>query len=232
MNHITAFKSGRAEERIEVRNSSTDGPDCITFSECFRFPISTPQGRYDIFVGGSLLFTLLIGWILNLGHRLDVVYRLQQRQEPVFCGFAPWGRTFVRGLRAWGAIAYYLSPAALFGLLTWWQWKQPARTSLLIAAVFFFVLAIYVLPGGMTHNAAYNDMSYLYRPDKAMRRAIDGGSRYLKAWAIGLSAIVLSFLGLLVLGVGFFYTSVWAWLVVGYAFSRALLPELRTKNSE
>ena len=32
-----------------------------------------------------------------------------------------------------------------------------------------------------------------------------------------------TFLGLLGLGIGFFYTSVWAWNVVGYAFSRSLM---------
>jgi len=86
----------------------------------------------------------------------------------------------------------------------------------------FFVLAIYILPGGMTYNAAFNDISYLYRPDRALVRAFEGGTAYLHAWLISPTAIALSFLGLLALGIGFFYTSVWAWMVAGYAFSRAL----------
>ena len=56
----------------------------------------------------------------------------------------------------------------------------------------------------------------------ALRRALEGGWAYAWAWVIALSAVTLSSLGLLLLGVGFFYTSVWAWMVVGYAFSRAL----------
>ena len=72
----------------------------------------------------------------------------------------------------------------------------------------------------------------LYRPDKAWVIAKAGGSRYLKAWLIGLTAIMLSFAGLLVLGVGFLFSSVWAWSVVGYAFSRALLGEALPAHQE
>ncbi len=62
---------------------------------------------------------------------------------------------------------------------------------------------------GMTYNAAYRDVSYLYRPDKTFRRVLGAGRSYLRAWVIGLSAIALSFLGLALFLVGFFYTSVW-----------------------
>jgi hypothetical protein len=85
-----------------------------------------------------------------------------------------------------------------------------------------FLWGVYSLPGGMTYNAAYGDITYLYRPDKAFRRAIAGGAAYGWAWVIALCAMSLSWVGLLALGIGFFYTSVWAWSVVGYAFSKAL----------
>lgn len=61
------------------------------------------------------------------------------------------------------------------------------------------------------------------RPDKALGAAVRGGRAYLRAWLIALAAIAVSFGGLAVLVIGFFYTSVWAWNVVGYAFSRALV---------
>ncbi len=189
----------------------------MNLRECFRFPLATAEARRDLLVGGALMFTTLPGWILNLGHRLDTVRRLHLGDPPWFRGFAPWRRTFVRGLTAWLAIAIYLSPAALFGLGAWfgspWLWA-PCGVA--------FALAIFSLPGGMTYNAAFGDIRYLYRPDRAFRRAIEGGRAYLHAWAIALAAISLSLLGLLALGVGFFWTSVWAWNVVGYAFSRAL----------
>lgn len=194
--------------------------------ECFKFPLSTAAARRDVLIGGSLLLLLFVGWILNLGHRLDVVYRVYHDKPPYFRGFAPLRETFRRGLRAFAAIALYLSPAVLLAGVTFiLQTKVRAPLAWLTGALALacFVVAVYALPGGMTYNAAFNDLSYLYRPDKALRRALDGGTAYLRAWAIALAAISLTPLGALALGVGFFYSSVWAWSVVGYAFSRALV---------
>jgi uncharacterized membrane protein len=194
----------------------------LSFRDCFTFPIATPAGRRDIFVGGLLLLTLLFGWILNLGHRLEVVHRLANQDAPYFRGFAPWQLTFRLGLRAFTAITLYLMPSILFALLAMAA-HDILQTILFIFALIFFLLAIFVLPGGMTHNAATRDMTLLYRPDKAWAIAKSGGRRYLKAWLIALTAVTLSLAGLLVFGIGFLFSSVWAWSVVGYAFSRALL---------
>lgn len=207
----------------------------VTWSEAFRFPIENASRRRDVLVGGTVLFVLPVGWILNLGHRLDVVYRLAQGTPPYFRGFKPWTYTFKRGLQAFFAIVAYLSPSGIVGAtaLTRWYFGGVDSVALGLAAVssLLFVLAIFTLPGGMTINAARRDMSYLYRPDKAFRRAMEGGRLYLKSWAIALSAISLSFVGLLAVGIGYQYTSVWAWSVVGYAFSRALvLPKPATSD--
>ena len=207
----------------------------VTWREAFRFPIENASRRRDVFTGGTVLFIPPVGWILNLGHRLDVVYRLAEASPPYFRGFKPWTQTFTRGLRAFFAIVAYLSPSGILGVaaLSRWYFDGGDTVAWGLAAVsaLLFVLAIFTLPGGMTINAARRDMSYLYRPDKAFRRAMEGGRRYLKSWAIALSAITLSFLGMVGLGIGYLYTSVWAWSVVGYAFSRALvLPKPATND--
>ena len=186
--------------------------------EAFRFPLASQEARKDLLIGGTILWLLpVVGWILNLGHRLEVVYHIFHAAPPYYRGFRPWTHCFGRGLKAFCAICSYLSPALITALIA-------HRTSswLYILAAALFCLAIFTLPGGMTYNAAYNDISYLYRPDKAWRRALEGGRAYLHAWGIALMAVCLSFVGLLGLGLGFFYTSVWAWMVVGYVFSRAL----------
>jgi hypothetical protein len=186
--------------------------------ESFRFPMSSPEARHDLLVGGTVLMLLPpIGWVLNMGHRLGVVYRIYHGLPPYHPGFAPWSTTFLRGLKALAAILLYLTPAMLCGLGV-----GMGTTWLAVPGSVCLVLAVYILPGGMTYNAAFNDLRYLYRPDHALRRALEGGRAYLWAWVIALLAISLSLLGLLALGIGFFYTSVWAWMVVGYAFSRAL----------
>jgi hypothetical protein len=216
--------------------SSSESWESVTWSEAFRFPIKTTSRRRDVLIGGTVLFIPPVGWILNLGHRLDVVYRLAEDSPPYFRGFKPWTQTFKRGLRAFFAIVAYLSPSGIVGVSALSRWyvagADTVAWGLAVISTLLFLLAIFTLPGGMTINAARRDMSYLYRPDKAFRRALEGGRRYLKSWAIALSAIGLSFVGVIGLGIGYLYASVWAWSVVGYAFSRALvLPTPPTENN-
>ncbi|PCC74940.1 hypothetical protein NAEX_08040 [Nannocystis exedens] len=114
--------------------------------------------------------------------RADRVYH---DEPPYFRGFAPWGHTLRRGFRAFAPIAVYLMPAILLAGATA-ALHCYARSALIWVtgplALACFLIAIYALPGGMTYNAAFNDISYLYRPDKALRRALDGRSSYLRAW--------------------------------------------------
>jgi hypothetical protein len=202
-----------------------------TFRECYAFPLSSPEARRDLLVGGTLLVAPFVGRILNLGHRLEVVGRVCRSDPPYFRGFGgPSTRVFIRGLHAFGAIAAYLSPAVLAAIaaiaaLASHRIGSAVTVPLSVLAAVLFSVAVYVLPGGMTYNAAFDDMTYLYRPDKALQRAVAGGAAYRRAWLIAASAIALSPLGLLAFGVGFFYSSVWAWSVVGYAFTRALIVE-------
>jgi hypothetical protein len=135
-------------------------------------------------------------------------------------------------LRAFCAIVTYVSPAAVCGISAWILFDGEFTAAVLVLvglAVVLLSLAVYSLPGGMTYNAVFDDIRYLYRPDRAFLRAVEGGWDYLRAWVIAISAIALSSLGVLAIGIGFAFTSVWAWSVVGYAFSMTLA---FTKRSE
>jgi len=140
----------------------------LTFRECLVFPVSTPEARRDLVVGGLWLFTLVFGWILNLGHRLDVVRRIYHDDEPYFRGFSPHGQTFRRGLLATVAIAVYLLPAMVLATLAWLAWSSPVASVLGVLSLVCFLAGIFALPGGMTCNAAFDDLSFLYRPDQAL----------------------------------------------------------------
>lgn len=201
---------------------SPRAPRSPSFAECFRFPVATADARRDLLVGGTLLLLTLPGWILNMGHRLQVVNRVWRGDAPYFRGFGPWRVTFRRGLQAWAAIVIYLSPSLALAALAWLAWPGRGAMLAVVAAVLLFGVGAFALPGGMTRNAVADDLSYLYRPDRALRAAFAGGRAYLKAWLIAASAIALSFLGLAAALVGFLYTSVWAWSVVGFAFTSAL----------
>jgi hypothetical protein len=77
----------------------------------------------------------------------------------------------------------------------------------------------------MTVYAVEGDSRVLRRPVDAFMRAWAHRNTYFYAWWIAVLSILLSLLGLLLLGIGFFFTSVWAWDVVGYAFTVAMYLE-------
>lgn len=207
--------------------SRLDFPSELDWRDAFYFPVATPEGRKDVLIGGTLiLFLWPIGWVLNLGNRLNVVARLHAGRSPYFTGFRPWTFTLARGCTSAAAIAAYLAPAMAFGALAYYlhaadatRWTVAASS---VAGVVAFTLAVFTLPGCMTVYAVEGNDSVLRNPLMAFRRAWSRRDVYLRAWMIALVSIVLSFLGLLGLLVGFLYTSVWAWEVVGYAFTVAM----------
>lgn len=202
-------------------------PSRLNWKEAFSFPLQSPASRRDVFVGGLLLLFLgPVGWILNMGHRLNVVQRLANSQTPYFQGFAPWPHTFKRGAVAALAIALYLSPCLLSSALGFFCYRSGLSPSLAPAlwalGLLCFLWGIFTLPGCMTVYAVEGDSSILRHPARAFLHAWAHRRMYVRAWLIGGSSIALSFLGLLGLGFGFLFTSVWAWSVVGYVFTVAM----------
>jgi hypothetical protein len=205
-------------------------PRALTLRDAFAFPMATKEARKDLLIGGCLLTLLLVGWILNLGNRLNVVSRLGAGDRPYFRGFRPWGYTFKRGCISFATISAYLTPAAFFGALAFWLRQQQmdvGHYSMAMLSALAFGLAVFTLPGCMTVYAVEGDPRALRRPLAAFQRAWTHRRTYFHAWRISLLSIALSFLGLLILGVGFLFTSVWAWDVVGYAFTVAMYSDAR-----
>jgi hypothetical protein len=88
--------------------------------------------------------------------------------------------------------------------------------------VLLFLAAIFILPGGLAYNAAFDNVRFLYGLDKALSRVLKAGPVYLKAWFI-VVALLISLSGILLFGVGFFFLSYWAWEVAGYVFIHAVV---------
>lgn len=205
-------------------------PKELTLQESFLFPIESNDGRRDILIGGLAVICLLpIGWILNLGARLDVVHRLYIGDKPYFRGMKPFGHTFRRGCISAATIFSYLLPANLcWGYVVYCVYSSGWTNglfALLALGLFFFLLGVFTLPGCMTVFACEKDVSVLLNPMKAFSRAWAHRKIYCKAWGIAIVSILVSFVGLLGFVIGFIFTSVWAWEVVGYAFTVAMYSE-------
>jgi len=209
---------------MHLRVPATHLPERLTVREAFLFPVASREARRDVLIGGLLLGLLLIGWILNLGNRLNVVSRLSANDQPYFRGFRPWRDTFRRGCISFATISLYLAPALVLAVLSvaFFRSGSVGRFTCGALATATFCLGVFTLPGCMTVYAVEGDLAVLRRPASAFGRAWKHRRTYLFAWWIALLSVFLSCFGLLAGGIGFAFTSVWAWDVVGYAFTVAL----------
>lgn len=195
----------------------------LTLRASFAFPVQSPVARRELLWGALLLVALPgLGWVLNMGHRVAFVRRMQQGRAP-FPAWRdpgrPWQDVYAELLRdgavtCLGMVWFHAPGAAVMAL---GRWAGSAALVALGAAL--WVAATALVPGFMTHYCKERDPRAILDPRLALRRVREGGARYWHAWAIALAALAVSFAGLAALGVGFFVTSVWFWQVAGFSFA-------------
>jgi len=199
----------------------------LRLGTAFRFPLQHQLARRELLWGAFLLLVLPgVGWLLNMGHRIQMVHNMQHERAcwPAWVGYRHLLKlgtvTFL------GMVEYHL-PATFIGLLAWrlgigWLW--PIAAALGIAATV-------AVPGYMSHYCVDFDASEVFNPFMALRRVSQGGGGYWHAWAIALAALIASFAGLLALGVGFLVTSVWFWQVAGFSFATVFTQRFRLRSA-
>ena len=187
----------------------------LSFRTSFGFPLQSALARREVIIGALLLVFLPgVGWLLNMGHRIQMVHRMQH------------------GLSAWPA---WTDPIALLRhgfvtLLGMIYWHLPGATVMAIGLRFdqkivvaigalLFLCGTVAVPGYMTHYCREFSVREVFSPVLAIRRIRGAGPLYWRAWSIAASALALSFVGLLGFGFLFFVTSVWFWQVAGFSFA-------------
>ncbi len=186
----------------------------LSLRQAFRFPLQSALARRELLLGGLWLLVPGIGWLLNMGHRIQMVHQMQHGQA----AWPAWKNhrlLFRNGFITFLGMVYYHLPATAcffcaraFGL----AWLYPLSALLL-------VMATVIVPGYMSHYCMRFDLREIFDPVLAARRVLEGGRAYWHAWGIALSALLLSFLGVLGFGIGFLFTSVWFWQVAGFGFA-------------
>ncbi len=176
--------------------------------------MQTRDSRRDIVIGALWLFVPVVGWLMNMGHRVRYVHRLMHGAPP----WPAWERPselLWHGLLTFAGMAYYGAPgvACIAGGL--WLDLVP----LVVVGTIGLGAAIVAIPGYMSHYCRAFDPREIFHPVRAMSRVIQGGAAYWRAWAIVLPTMLFSFVGLLGAGVGFTLTSVWFWQVAAYCFA-------------
>lgn len=186
----------------------------LTLRNSFRFPLQSAASRRDVLIGGLWLFVPVVGWLMNMGHRVRVVHRMHR-------GEAPWP--------AWGDPLDLLKHGAVtFAGMVWYGWPGVSLAlfglwlrsrALMTVGAGLWLLAVFAIPGYMSHYCRDFDVREVFDPFRALRRVREGGAAYWRAWGIVLPAMALSFAGLLAAGVGFAFTSVWFWQVAAFSFA-------------
>lgn len=199
--------AGDSSPRIDLRSP-------LTMTNAFRFPIQNAAARRDLLIGGCLLLIPVVGFVLNMGYRLHLVNDLQRGRTP-WPGWRNLESLLKHGFIASVGIAAYHVPAVLVLAASWFTDSR----ALLVAGIVLWMAATFTLPGFMTFYAASFDPREIWNPARALRRAIQGGKPYLVAWTIGVCGVLVSFLGLLAVGIGFAFSSVWFWQVAAFCFA-------------
>lgn len=194
---------------------------------------------------GGLLFLLvpLLGWLLNLGHRWQVMERLYVDDPPWFRGFRPLDGTLIRGLGVAAMGIAYLGPGVvviLASLMAATDAWSVAGTGLGIAMM---LLAFHAFPYAMARFAQSRDLRWLVGHRVAYRRACSFGRPYVRMWAFTWSAIALSVAPalaailltkvldcsswFLLVALPSAFLSPWAWSSLGYGFGTIIEPRIR-----
>lgn len=197
-----------------VEMSAIDLETPLSLRSAFLFPIQHRLARREVLIGAALLLLPVIGWLMNMGHRIQLVHNMQHGRS----AWPAWrdpGRLLWLGTVTFVGMVEYHLPAFFVGYLAW----RADSVGLAMLSVLLGVAATIAIPGYMTHYCKDFDAREVFNPLRALRRVGQGGVDYWRAWGIALVALALSFLGLLALGVGFLVTSVWFWQVAGYSFA-------------
>jgi hypothetical protein len=187
----------------------------LSMRSSFRFPLQSAAARRDILWGAALIVLLPgIGWLLNMGHRIVVVHRMQHGQHP-WPAWQDYGKLLRYGLITAGGMVYYYLPGLIVAYAAWSLMSAPLG----LVAGALLLGATMAIPGYMSHYCRQFDPAEIFNPLRALSRCMQGGVAYWRAWLITLTALAVSFVGLFALGVGFLVTSVWFWQAAAFSFA-------------
>lgn len=203
--------------------------DPLSLRTSFAFPLQHKLARREVFLGGFWLLVPVIGWLLNMGHRIQMVHQMMQG-KPAWPAWPTkesgnYPQLLKHGLVTFAGMLYYYLPS---GLLAYWYYTTSSILAI-ATSVTLFLLATLAIPGYMSHYCLEFRLAEIFNPALALSRVLTAGPQYWKAWLVAMAALLLSFLGLLGLGIGFLFTSVWFWQVAGFSFATVMSQQYALK---
>jgi hypothetical protein len=186
----------------------------LALRNAWRFPLQSELARADLVRGALWLAVPVAGWLMNMGHRIRIVHRMHHGQPPWPAWVDPLD-LLQQGAITFAGMAYYGAPGVTLGAIGLYLRSWPLG----LAGLVLWVGAVIAIPGYMSHYCRQLDPREIFDPFRALGRVREGGLAYWHAWSIVLPTMLVSFVGLLGLGVGFLFTSVWFWQVAAFSFA-------------
>jgi hypothetical protein len=127
--------SPRPPDAIDVRHP-------LTLASSLRFPLQSAESRRDLVIGGLWLLVPVVGWLMNMGHRIVIVHRMHRGQTPWPAWQDP--RALLKhGVFTFLGMVWYGWPGVGLMALGWW-WRWPAMGAL---GLVLWALAVIAIPG-------------------------------------------------------------------------------------
>ena len=189
----------------------------LSIRSSFLFPLQSAANRRDVAIGALWLLVPFVGWLLNMGHRINFVHNMMHGRDPV-PAWRGYRQLLRHGAMTFLGMLYYYSPVFVFVTL-YFYFPYPLLAA---AGVICFLVATILIPGYMSHYCVAFDARDMFNVRRSFSHVFASGRAYWHAWLIAICALVLSFLGLLAFGIGFLFTSVWFWQVAGFSFASVM----------
>lgn len=151
----------------------------LSLNSSFRFPLQSAVARREVLIGGLLLLVPVVGWLLNMGHRIQMVHNMMHGRG-AWPAWVNYPGLFRHGLVTFAGMAYYYLPATACGFVFY----NGGAWGFLVAAIVLFVLATLAIPGYMTHYCREFELREIFNPFRALSRVLQGGRGYWRAWAL------------------------------------------------
>jgi len=189
----------------------------LSLRTSFWFPMQSATARREVVIGALWLLVPVIGWLLNMGHRIAFVHNMMHGRPPA-PAWKNYPTLLYHGCVTFVGMLYYYVPtmALLVAYYLFPQWW------LLVAAGVCFFAATVLLPGYMSHYCVAFEVKQIFNPLRSCQHVVSASPAYWHAWLIALAALASSFLGLLLGGIGFLFTSVWFWQIAGFSFATVM----------
>src|ERR1700677_5254406 len=114
----------------------------LSIRTAFLFPLQSRMARKEMLWGALLLCVPIVGWLMNMGHRIAMTRRMQQGL-PAWPAWGNYRQLLYHGTITFLGMAEYHLPAVICGLAGWWL----ESTALWVVAGLLWLLAAAAVPG-------------------------------------------------------------------------------------